>query len=157
MIRSDVVSGLLLAALGAYAAVKAHGFGLGALSEPGAGFFPFWAGILVVGCASAIVVHALIRARIESAVAAARAAAQAGVTDWKKIWICVAVVAAYAAALPLIGFGASTFLVMLVLSRMDPVTTWRGAVLIATLGSIGFWVMFVKLLTVRFPAPAFGF
>lgn len=156
MIRSDAISGLLLAALGLYAAVKAHGFGLGRLSEPGAGFFPFWDGVLIAGCASAIVVHAFLRTRL-AAPALDPLAEPAPATNWAKVWICVALLAAYAAALQLIGFGASTFLVMLALSRMDPHTTWRGAFLIAGLGSLAFWVVFVKLLTVRFPAPAIGF
>ena len=63
----------------------------------------------------------------------------------------------YALALPWIGFGPSTFLVMLALSRLDPDTTWRGALLIAALGAAGFWLVFVRGLAVSFPPPALAF
>lgn len=160
MNRSDIVSGILLAALGGYAAVKSYSFGLGALSQPGAGFFPFWASILMLGCAGAIVAHAVLRMRAAGAPvprAEGGPAPQAARANWKKVVQCVAILVAYAILLPWVGFAISTFLVMLVLSRMDPETTWRGAILIAGLGAAGFWVIFMRLLEVRFPAPAFGF
>jgi hypothetical protein len=64
---------------------------------------------------------------------------------------------AYAVALPLIGFAVSTFFVLFVLSRFDSRTTWPGSLAIAALGALGFWVLFVRLLSVSFPSPRIGF
>jgi hypothetical protein len=153
MRRSDAISGLLLVLLGVYGAWKAYGFGLGTLSQPGAGFFPFIAGVLIAGCAAAVAARAFLPED-----AAARAASAIRETaNWWKVGACVAALLAYAVALPLIGFALSTFLVMFALSRLDRETTWLGSFLIAGIGSLLFWVMFVRLLTVRFPPPKIGF
>jgi len=152
MNRADAVSGIALGALGVYAATKAYSFGLGTLPQPGAGFFPFLAGALMALCSAAVLVRALLAGGEASRAREPRVA-----TNWWKVGICVAALAAYAVALPLVGFAVSTFLVMFALSRLDPLTSWTGSFLIAALGSIGFWVMFVRLLSVRFPQPMFGF
>ena len=152
MRSADAVSGLLFAALGIFAALKARTFGLGTLAEPGAGFFPFWGGVLVVVCSLAIIALAFMRAHAGGAPDPVRHS-----PNWTKIWLCVAVLFGYAAALPLLGFAVSTFFVMLVLSRFDPRTTWRGSLTIALVGALGFWVMFVRLLAVNFPTPKIGF
>lgn len=154
MNRTDAISGLLLAALGVTAATMAWGFGLGTLSQPGAGFFPFWAAILVTGCAAGILLQAFLGAR---AAGAAAADTKLPAARWLKILVCVAILAAFAIALPWIGFVPSTFLVMLALSRMDRETSWLASFLIALLGAAGFWILFVKLIPVRFPPAPWGF
>jgi putative tricarboxylic transport membrane protein len=156
MNRADGISGVLLVAIGAYAAWTAWGFGLGSLSEPGAGFFPFWAAILVTGCAATIGARAFLAARTAHPGASGTAAALPR-ANWLKIGICILILAAYAIALPLIGFVVSTFLIMFALSRMDRETTWVGSLLIALLGAGGFWILFVKLIPVRFPPAPWGF
>jgi putative tricarboxylic transport membrane protein len=151
--RGDAVGAGLLVAAGLYAAVAAYGFGLGKLSEPGPGFFPFVAAVLVVVCSIAIVFAALIPT-LEKRFATEEPAPP---VRWIRIWLCVAALAVYAIALPWIGFGLSTFLLMIGLSRIDPTVTWRAALLIGGLGAVGFWIVFAYLLKVNFPPPAFGF
>lgn len=153
--KADVFSGLLFCVLGAVAANHARGFGLGTLAEPGAGFFPFWGGILIAGCSAAIIVNAAVRFR-----AGWREAAlppPLAVPNWRKAVVCVLALLAYAAMLGFIGFAISTFVTMLALSRFDPRTSWRGSVAIAGLGAAGFWLLFVRLLGVSFPAATLGF
>ncbi len=152
MNRADVASGAVLGSLGIYAAVQSHGFGLGTLSQPGAGFFPFIAATLMLLCSGTVLVRGLLTRPVP-----VPWEARQGAVSWLKVWLCVAALVAYAVALPLIGFITSTFLVMFALSRLDPLTTWRSSLFIALLGSIGFWVIFVRLLSVRFPPPWIGF
>jgi putative tricarboxylic transport membrane protein len=156
MRRADAVGAVLLAAIGAYAALKARSFGLGVLSQPGAGFFPFWAGVLIVVCACAIMAHAFAH---RSAAAASDLDDQQGGrgANWGKVACCVGVLLGYAVALPLIGFGPSTFVVMLALSRLDSSTTWPGSFVIAAVGASAFWLLFARGLAVNFPHPALGF
>ena len=152
--KADLVSGLLLGVIGGVAANHARGFGLGTLAEPGAGFFPFWGGIVVAGCSAAIVVNAAVR----MGTGASRNDPPApAMPNWPKAVLCVIALLAYAVMLPRIGFALSTFITMLVLSRFDPRTSWRGSLAIAGLGAAGFWLMFVRLLGVSFPVSPVGF
>jgi hypothetical protein len=155
MIYADAISGLLLAAVGVYAALTSYGFGLGSLSQPAAGFFPFWASVLMVGCSLAVVARAIVPR--PASVAAEPAPGAQAPPSWGKVAACVAMLLGYAVALPLVGFAASTFLVMLALSRLDARTRWPVALLIAVLGSAGFWLVFVRGLSVKFPTPMIGF
>jgi hypothetical protein len=157
----DLIGAVLFMLLGAAAAYKAYTFGLGTTAEPGAGFMPFWASLLMLGCASATAVDALL-ARSAPASNLAAEPVDAGHPiarphSYKKVWLCVLTLALYAAALPWFGFVISTFAVILALSRFDPKTSWPGAVVIAALGALGFWAIFVRGLGVNFPTAPFGF
>jgi len=145
-VKSDAVSGTLLAALGAYAGYKAWGFGLGRLHEPGAGFFPFVGAALIVVCGAVIAAQGLLGKR--------QAAGSAG-GGWK-LWACVATLVAYAIALPLAGFALSTFLMLGALCRLDRRTGWAATFACALLGSAGFWLIFVRGLGVNFPPSMLG-
>ena len=153
MIYADAISGLLLAAVGIYTALTSYGLGLGSLSQPAAGFFPFWASVLMVGCSSAVAAGAILP-RFRAA--AADAAPGGPAPSWGKVAACVAMLLGYAVALPLVGFAPGTFLVMLALSRLDTRTSWPGALIIAAFGCAGFWLVFVRLLAVRFPPSLLG-
>jgi len=153
MIYADAVSGLLLAAVGIYTALTAYGFGLGTLSQPAAGFFPFWASVLMVGCSSVVVLRAIFP---KYGTVATATDPDGFAPSWGRVAACVAMLLGYAVALPLVGFAASTFLVMFALSRLDARTSWPASLLIAVLGSAGFWLVFVRGLAVKFPTPAFG-
>jgi hypothetical protein len=151
--RGDAIGAGLLVAAGLYAGVTAYGFGLGKLSEPGPGFFPLVASVLVVVCSSAIVLGALIPMLRKRFVPGERPAP----ARWIRIWLCVAALAAYAVALPWLGFGISTFLLMVGVSRIDPTVTWRMSLVIGSVGAVAFWVVFSYLLKVSFPPPTIGF
>lgn len=151
--RGDAIGAGLLVAAGLYAGFAAYGFGLGKLSEPGPGFFPFVASVLIVLCSSIIVFGALVSPLRKRFVMGERAPP----TRWVRIWLCVAALAAYAVALPWLGFGISTFLLMVGVSRIDPTVTWRMAFVIGSAGAVAFWVVFAYLLKVNFPPPTIGF
>ena len=151
--KADIVSGLLFGVLGVVAALHARSFGLGTLAEPGAGFFPFWGGILIAACSSAIILGAIVRLRAGWRV---DVPAPLAVPNWPKAVLCVIALLAYAAMLPWFGFALSTFLTMVALSRFDPRTSWRGTLAIAGLGAAGFWLLFVRLLGVSFPPSPWG-
>jgi hypothetical protein len=153
-VKADIASGLLFGVLGAVAANHARGFGLGTLAEPGAGFFPFWGGIMIAACSAAIILKSVAQLNPD---ARAGGSARIAVPNWPKAVMCVVALIAYAVMLPMLGFGISTFLTMLALSRFDPRTSWRGSFVIAGVGAAGFWLLFVRLLGVSFPVSPVGF
>ncbi|MGE5639610.1 MAG: tripartite tricarboxylate transporter TctB family protein [Clostridia bacterium] len=150
--RADIVSGALLAAIGGYAGWQAWGFGLGVLSQPGAGFFPFIGALMIGVCGIAIAIKAVGRG---AAMPAAGEPAEPALGGWK-LWACIAGLIAYTVALPILGFAISTFLVLLGLSRLDRNSSWPAALGIAVLGSAGFWLVFVRGLGVNFPPSLIG-
>ena len=152
---ADAISGFLLAAFGLYAAVKGQSYGLGSLSQPGPGFFPFWASVLMVGCSVAILARALRRGALARGGAEGENALPRA--TWSKVWLTVAILVAYTTLLAWVGFGISTFFAMLALTRLDKRTTWAGSFLTAALGAAGFWLVFSYLLKVSFPQQVFGF
>lgn len=152
--KSDIVSGALLAAVGAYAGYKAWGFGLGQLREPGAGFFPFVGAALIFGCGAVIAARGAI-VKIRGVLTAADVIGAVPSGGWK-LWACVATLVAYAIALPLAGFALSTFLMLGALCRLDSRTTWVATLACAILGSAGFWLIFVRGLGVNFPPSLLG-
>lgn len=153
---ADAISGFILAALGLYTAVKGHSYALGSLSQPGPGFFPFWASILMVVCSAAVLAKGLRKMFLERVEGAAREDAPPPAM-WSKVWLTVAILAAYTTLLAWVGFGLSTFLAMLALTRLDKRTTWIGSCATAALGAAGFWLVFAYLLKVSFPQQVFGF
>ena len=154
MTKPDIVSGTLLAAVGAYAGYKAWGFGLGQLHEPGAGFFPFAGAALIFICGAVIAAGGVIGTVAVKTPAGGPALAEEG-GGWK-LWACVATLVVYTIALPLIGFALSTFLMLGALCRLDSRTTWVGTLACAVLGSAGFWLVFVRGLGVTFPPSLLG-
>ena len=154
MKRADAVGGVLLAAIGVYAAFQAYKFGLGTFAQPGAGFFPMLGAVLVAGCSLATIVLALSpgRRRLPGPEESPRMPLKA----WVRIALCVLALLVYPAVLPILGFPASTFLFMLALSRFDSTITWRGAFAIASLGALAFWLLFVWVLGVQLPQSMLG-
>ncbi len=149
---ADLLSGVLLAALGAYTGWHSIGFGLGVLSEPGAGFFPFIGALLIFLCGVGIAVKGLRQA---PAMRAVGEAAKLSFGGWK-LWACIAALIVYTILLPVLGFAPSTFLILLGLGRLDRESTWAGAVMIALAGSAGFWLVFARGLAVNFPPSMVG-
>lgn len=153
---------LLFVALGVAAAIRAYAFGLGTTAEPGAGFLPFWASVLIVGCAAAAAVDAFSNkpsphpAAPGAPAAGSAPASTTAPASQRKVWLCVLMLVLYVIALPLLGFPIATFAVMLALSRFDPRTSWAGSFAIAFLGALAFWGIFVAGLGVNFPAASLG-
>lgn len=151
MSNADGVSGLVLFGLGSFIAVEAWRLDVGTLAEPGPGFFPFWAGVLLALFAAAVVAAAWTRPP--------GAVLRVGLGDlWHhRIAVCIVALVAYGALLRWVGFGLCTFGLLLGLSRLDARTSWRASVLIAGLGAAGFYLVFVRFLGVSFPRGAVGF
>jgi putative tricarboxylic transport membrane protein len=149
----ELVGGLLLAAFGVYAAVVAWGYDIGRLSEPGAGFFPFFSAVLMVGCALYVAFRSVSLRTANGDGDKAPTAAAPNV----KLVIAIVVLTAYAGALPLVGFVITTFLAMFALAALDDETSWASAAVIAAVSAVLFWLIFVVALDVSFPPPLIGF
>ena len=125
--------------------------GLGTVSEPGTGFMPFGAGLLLALLSLVSFAQTAVGKREAKGEPLFRG------TFWLKVVLAFAALLAYAQALPFGGYNITTFLLMLFLfGIVERQKVWKIAAysLIAT--AVTYYV-FSKGLNLQFPAGPFGF
>jgi putative tricarboxylic transport membrane protein len=138
----DFWSGLVLAALGAYVLVTAHRWEYITEEGPGPGFFPMWYGgamlvlslILVLGAVLKPSRHAEIRWRDVSRAMSA----------WAAFVVCVAI-------MPVVGFAIAFALLSAFIVRVMCGERLRTALVVAVVGSAGFYALFELALDLSLP------
>jgi len=141
-LSGDLVSGLALAALGAFIVVRARGWTYMGEDGPGPGFFPMWYGSIMVVLSLALVARSVL-------------AAPAGKdVKWREIGralVCWAAFVVCIALMDVVGFAIAfallTCFVITVMARRPQ----RVALPVALGGSLLFCGVFVMLLEVNLP------
>ena len=146
--NGDVISGAVLAALGAYIIVESSAWGYRGEDGPGPAFFPIWYGIAMIALSLALIVTTAVR-RPETER-----------FDWPAIgrglltWLAFAASAALMSWLGFfVSFALLTFFMVTVVFR-EPLT--RAAV-VAVCAAAGFYLVFPLALGVQLPIGLFGF
>ncbi|MCW5576399.1 MAG: tripartite tricarboxylate transporter TctB family protein [Burkholderiales bacterium] len=147
-LNGDVLSGLVLAALGVYVIIEARGWNYMSEEGPGPGFFPLWYGIAMVVLSLALVLNA-----------AMRPAAGAPV-DWRCVGRALLAWACFAASVALMQ--PLGFLLALALLTLFVVAVMYGQPLkIAMAAAVGnavvFHLLFVLALDLSLPVGPLGF
>ena len=149
--KSELVAAALVIALGIYVVSEASAWQYLSKDGPGPGFFPLWTGVCMIILASGLLVFQALRALKGAAVEKTNwAGAGRVLLGWFGLMVSIALLqpAGFTVSFLLLTF----FLVVGVFRR--PI----GAALAVGLGSsIGFWVVFVKILKVQLPAGPWGF
>jgi hypothetical protein len=138
-------SGLWLT-VGLVAAAFAWRLDLGAVSQPGPGFFPFWSAVMLSSLATIL---ALLNLN--------------GFREWEQRSrltdmfngprvVCLLAVAAYIATLPLLGFASGSFLLLLVLTGIIGQSAWHSRLLFSLASVSLFWAIFELFLRLDLPA-----
>jgi putative tricarboxylic transport membrane protein len=145
----DLWSGVALAVLGLYIIVQARQWEYLGPEGPGAGFFPLWYGIAMLGLALLLIVSQL-----------KRGAARGNAIDWTRLgrafstWLALAVSVALFKPLGfVISFALLTYFIVAVMYRR-PLKT---AALTAVASAAGFYLVFDRALGVPLPAGILGF
>ncbi|MGQ1798684.1 tripartite tricarboxylate transporter TctB family protein [Kocuria oceani] len=127
-------------ALGVFGAVVSFGLGLGSLSDPGAGLWPFAISVAMVAAS----VIALLRAKQDDDVEAF----DRGILP---VALSVASLIVYAALLPVIGFEIPTVLLLVFWIKVLGKEGWRSAVTVAVVATVAVYALFVLLFAVPIP------
>ena len=145
----DLWSGIALAALGAYIVIQARQWEYLGPEGPGAGFFPLWYGIAILGLSVLLIVSHL-----------RRGPARGNAIDWTKLgralttWLALAVSVALFKPLGfVISFALLTYFIVAVMYRR-PLAT---AALVAVASAAGFYLVFDRALSVPLPVGVLGF
>lgn len=148
--NGDVVSGVILIALGTYIVIQASIWPYYEVNGPGPGFFPLWYGILMVGLSIALIVSTARKPREEGGESIFTVGTKRALITWLGLVVCLIVMA-------WLGFNIAfalftTFIVCYVLGR--PLMT---GLITGVLTSASFYILFAKVLGVQLPTNAWGF
>ena len=136
----QVVAALVGVALGVTGIVMSLGYGLGSLSEPGAGLWPFATSVLITGLSLLLL---LVGRGLDDAEAFTRSSLLplAGAATFLVM----------AFLLPVIGFEIPSFLLCLVWLRFLGGETWRSTVVVALVTTVAFYLLFLYGLSIPLP------
>jgi len=143
----DLVSGLFWLAVAIFAAVQGLSLKLGNLNRPGAGFFPFWGGV-VLGLLSIVLV---VSSRGRDAAGGSRFRPESS-----KPLVVVGALLGYLLLLETLGFVAVTFSLLLFLFRLER-RGWAFSIVSAAAGAFVSYVLFQLWLKTQLPTGPFGF
>jgi putative tricarboxylic transport membrane protein len=149
--RGEIISGVVLAALGVYIVTEAARWEYLGPDGPGPGFFPIWYGIAMVVLAVALVVQNFMT---KAAVADGKP------VNWRevrRVFIAWAGFVASVLLLKVLGFILSFgFFVLFIVAGLYR-RPWRVAVSVAVGCAAGFYLVFPLALNVRLPTGILGF
>jgi putative tricarboxylic transport membrane protein len=143
----DLTSALFWLAIAIFFSIEAptH-LKLGTLHQPGPGFFPFWAGV-VLGLLSLVLIFNSLKNREKLSLS--------GLKSWKLLLVAGALLA-YLLLLETLGFVTITFLFLFLLLRLE-YKGWMFSAASALAGAVASYAIFQLWLKTQLPAGPFGF
>jgi len=149
--RNDLVGGFFFLGVGIFFAVYSRSVDIGTLEEPGPGFLPLWAGVLL-GIMSAVLLGKAFFKKFETGELFFPER-----DSWKRVGMVVASLIIYNLLLKQLGFILVTFVFVAFLVRCIFPQTWLRSAVTAALSTAGAQLVFVTLLEIQFPKGPLGF
>ncbi|MEV0383828.1 tripartite tricarboxylate transporter TctB family protein [Nonomuraea sp. NPDC050643] len=137
---SQIGAALVALAVGVFGAVGSYALGLGRLTAPGPGLWPFAVSVVIVVLSAVLVVTGR---GLQDTERFSRASLQTVVG--------VVTLVALAALLPVIGFEIPSLLLMFVWLRWLGKESWRSSIVISIGAVAAFYLLFVVLLQIPLP------
>ncbi len=148
----DSIAAIFFLLTGIFFALYARTVEIGAFTEPGPGFLPFWAGLTLV--AMSIVLFLKSYARKADT---ARPSFFPLPDSWKRVLAVFLSLIAYNLLLTRLGFTIATFLFLTFLVRFIFPQTWRRSLVVGVLGSVFARLLFINFLETQLPKGFLGF
>ena len=142
----DLWSGLALAGLGAYILFAARRWDYMTEEGPGAGFFPMWYGGVMLVLSLVLVASAVVKPGRH---------AQVAWKDVSRALVAWVVFVACIALMPVFGFAVSFALLAAFIVKVMCAEKLRTAILVAVVGSAGFYALFEWALDLSLPKGMF--
>ncbi len=124
--------------------------GIGSWHDPGPGFFPFWAGVIMGILSFAAYMKALRTHGADIGPWYSR-------EKWKKVLLIMVIILGYALVLETVGFVVSTFLLLFTLFKVAEDQGWWLAVGGSVIVAIASFVIFDRWLKLQLPKGLWGF
>ena len=140
--QKDFASGLLFIAIGLAFAYIATSYQMGTPAKMGAGYFPYYLGLLMAGLGLFVSITAMGKKAEENKLAK---------WDWKSvIWVTGSVIL-FAVTLPYMGLIVSLIVLIFVAAMASHEFHWKGTVVSAVILNVIAYVAFVWGLKLQFP------
>jgi putative tricarboxylic transport membrane protein len=131
--------------------VEAYRLKLGSINKPGAGFFPFGAGfVMLILSVAALLQSTKKKKDLEKTT-------RQGSFRWWNILVILIAVAAYAFSLEKIGFLINTFLFICLLLKVVEPQSWKTAILGGLITTIAANLIFNVIFRAQIPSGILGF
>jgi putative tricarboxylic transport membrane protein len=148
--RFDLISSGFWLAAGVFICEESWRMKLGQFHNPGPGFLPFWAGLVLAGGALAVMAGALRRAPGEER------SFWADRSRRPKVFLTLGCILVYGILLEPLGFLLTTFLGMGFLFRVIEPQRWPTVLLGALVSAVGAYLLFHTWLQVELPKGVLG-
>jgi putative tricarboxylic transport membrane protein len=139
--KRDMIFAVVLVPLGIAVIIGALRLKLGTPLHPGAGFFPFLIGIVLIALSILLFMRAWLRG----------GRAHQPYSEWKQASIVVAAQALYVATLESLGYVFSATLLSFAVLRSMEVRSWKALIWATLILSVGAYVLFRYFLGVDLP------
>jgi putative tricarboxylic transport membrane protein len=146
------VAAIFFMAVGVFFGLYARSVEIGTWHEPGPGFLPFWAGVILTAMAAALFLGSYARKAW-----AARPAFFPRSDSWKRVLATFLALIVYNLLLPRLGFTLMTFLFLFGLVKFIFPQTWGRALVVSVAGSVVARLLFINFLESQLPTGFLGF
>jgi putative tricarboxylic transport membrane protein len=134
-----------------FTCTEAYRLGLGSVSQPGPGFFPFAAGtVMLLACLTALLRAAWKKEKADHPGGEKQ-------FRWWNIVIILAAITAYALSLEKIGFLVNTFVFMCLLLKVIEPQPWKTSIIGALITTVAANVIFNIIFQAQIPPGILGF
>lgn len=137
---TQVVAALVTTGIGVFGLVASWGYGIGKLTHPGPGLWPFTVSVIITVLSLGLLVTGRHATDTEKFTRSSLLALYGVVT-----------LLGLALLLPVIGFEVPSLLVMLIWTRLLGRETWRMSILVSVLTVAAFYALFVLALAIPLP------
>ena len=147
MARFDRIFSLIWIAIGVFQCAESFSLGLGSIMEPGPGFMPFVAGLVMIALGIAL----FWESQIEMKKKPLPRVSLWSEVYWQRVVYITVIMLVYAIFLPRLGYLLATFVMMVLLLKSGEPIRWPTAIFVGALTAAFSYVLFGIWLNVSFP------
>lgn len=145
------IAAIFFLSVGIFFSIYARSVEIGNWQEPGPGFLPFWAGIIMTTMAGALLIGSWKRK------GPARPSFFPQSDSWKRVFLTFLSLIAYNLVLMPLGFALTTFLFVGFLVRYIFPQSWARTLIVAALSAVAARLLFINFLETQLPKGFLGF
>jgi putative tricarboxylic transport membrane protein len=145
------IAAIFFLSVGIFFSIYARSVEIGNWQEPGPGFLPFWAGIIMTMMAGGLLIGSWKRK------GPARPSFFPQSDSWKRVFLTFLSLIAYNLVLMPLGFALTTFLFVGFLARFIFPQSWARTLIVAVLSAVAARLLFINFLETQLPKGFLGF